>query len=584
VSDLGTRSGDGVDGGLGDGLEWVVDELPLEAAKGLFVTLAKAFRAFQLYDENNPVRRRFLESLRGELQELWTEVDGLVVTVDEDHFYLRGQQGYRSEARSDSLAFLFFKDGIREITFLPGIEGEEIERFLSVLQRARKLVPEGDDLLTVLWEEDLRFFRYQYVDLLAEGVSLPEPGEGNTQGELQAVLEAEDAADADAAEGEAEEGAAEAPPQTVSQDDFNPTLYALDQREMETLRTELQKELRRDTRADVLSALFDRLEEPHDRDRQSEILRTLATLLPNFLSRGALVAATRVLEELRTLESRQDVFDERRREQSMRILDEVSAPEAIGELIKALYDGTIRATPSQLGGFLAYLRGGALAPLLRASESVEHKELRAVLREAVKGIAHRNRTAVLRLLDEKDPVVAAGAARLAGAMQLNEAGSALAGLLRHQEPAVRLAAVEAAVSLKASTVAGSLEYAMQDPDRDVRVAAARALGTLRYRPAAKGLASIIGSKPIRNADISEKVAVFEAYGLIAGEEGVQVLDGLLNGKSFLGKREPTEIRAAAALGLGCVGSGAARSALERAAQDDDPVVRSNVNRALRREA
>ena len=38
----------------------------------------------------------------------------------------------------------------------------------------------------------------------------------------------------------------------------------------------------------------------------------------------------------------------------------------------------------------------------------------------------------------------------------------------------------------------------------------------------------------------------------------------------------------AALGLGRIGSAEARAALERATQDDDPVVRSNVNRALRR--
>src|SRR5690606_33027606 len=208
-----------------------------------------------------------------------------------------------------------------------------------------------------------------------------------------------------------------------------------------------------------------------DRERQSDILRALATLLPNFLSRGALVAATSVLQEVRAMAARPGVFDDRRRTEAVALLDQVSAPETIDELIRALYDGTIRATPSQLGGFLSYLHGRALAPLLRASERVEHKELRAVLRQAVGGIAQANRREVLRLLGEKDPVVASGAARLAGAMQLAEAGTVLAELLRHEDATVRLAAIEAAVSLKASTVAGALEHAMEDPDREVRIAA-----------------------------------------------------------------------------------------------------------------
>jgi len=570
--------------GAPDDLTWG-DELPIAEVRQLFVTLGKAFRAYQLYDENNPVRRRFLEGLRSEFQRLWGEVDRIVVSVDEDHLYLGGQPVYSSESRADSLAFLFFKDGIREITFAPGIESDELERFLGVLQHARKLVPEGDDLLTVLWEEDLRYFTYQYVDLLAEGVGLPEAGAGNTQAELQAVLVAEDAEEEEGEESatSSESGEEADAPQTVKQDDFNPTLYALDPREMEALRVEVRKELARDTRGDVLSALFDRLEEPTNRQRQSEILQVLATLLPNFLSRGAIVPATRVLEELRTLERQDGMFDERGHAESRRLLDAVSARETIDELIKALYDGTIRATPTQLGGFLTYLRGGALAPLLHASESVDHKELRSVLRAAVQGIANRNRSAVIALLDESDPVVAAGAARLVGDLQITEAGPALAQLLAHEDPSVRLAAVEAAISLKASTVAGSLQHALDDPDRDVRVAAARALGSLRYGPAARALGDIASGKAIRTADVGEKVAVFEAYGIVAADGGVRLLEDLLNGKSFLGKREPGEVRAAAALGLGRIGTPAARKALEKAMDDDDPVVRSNVGRALRRE-
>ncbi|MEX2049071.1 MAG: HEAT repeat domain-containing protein, partial [Gemmatimonadota bacterium] len=373
-------------------------------------------------------------------------------------------------------------------------------------------------------------------------------------------------------------------PQTVKQDDFNPTLYALDRREMDAVAAELKKELARDTRADVLNALFDRLEEPQNRARQSEILRILSTLLPNFLSRGGLVAATGVLQELRRLESTPGVFDEQRIAESRAILDRVSAPEAIQELIQALFDGTIRASATQLSGFLQFLRGGALSPLLRASETVEHKELQAVLRKAVQWIANRNRAAVVKLLDEDDPVLAAGAARLAGDMQIAEAGPALTHLLAHADKSVRLAAVEAAVTLKASTVAGALLKTLDDPEREIRIAAAKALGALQYRPAARALGAIVRGRAIRGADISEKVAVFEAFGIVAEADGLEVLDGLLNGKGFLGKREPTDIRAAAALALGRIAGPEARAALERATQDDDAVVRSNVNRALRNEA
>lgn len=564
------------------GLEWEESTLPVSEVQSLFVTLGKAFRAFQLYDENNPVRQRFVETLREEFTRLWDGVDKLVVTMDEDHIYLEKNEVYSAESRNDSLAFLFFKDGVREITFLPGIEQSELELFLGVLQKARKLVPEGDDLLTVLWEAELTYFQYQYVDLLAEGLELPDGGPGNSGQELQAALSAEDEEIA-AQEEESGEAAAGDQPQTVSQDDFNPTLYVLDPREMETLRTELQKELKRDTRADVLKALFDRLEDSDNRERQSEILGILETLLPNFLSRGGLVAASNVLRELRRLGGVEGMFDEQRREEAARILRAVSEKDTVEELIQALYHGTIRASPQQLGGFLSFLLGDALAPLLRESETVQHKELQAVLRRSVQGIANQHRGALVGLLSEDDPLVVAAAAKLAGEMGVTEVAPKLEGLLKHSEASVRIAAIEAAIALKASVAASALEVALDDAERDVRVAAARALGGLRYAPASDTLAKVIKGRRIRQADITEKVAVFEAYGMTAGGGGVGLLDGLLNKKGLLGKRESTEIRAAAALGLGQIADPGARAALERAAQDEDPVVRSNVNRALRQE-
>ena len=568
--------------GAEGGLDWEESDLPVAEVQSLFVTLGKAFRAFQLYDENNPVRQRFVETLREEFARLWGEIDKLVVTMDEDRIYLGESKVYSSESRNDSLAFLFFKDGVREITFLPGVEQDELEAFLGVLQKARKLVPEGDDLLTVLWEAELSFFEYQYVDLLAEGVELPGAGPGNSGQELQAALAAEDEEIAAQDEG-GSEAAEPDQPQTVKQDDFNPTLYVLDPREMETLRSELQKELTRDTRADVLKALFDRLEDPARRERQSEILGILETLLPNFLSRGGLVAAANVLRELRRLGGIEGMFDDQRREEAARILRAVSSAEAVEELIQALYHGTIRASPAQLGGFLSFLLGDALAPLLRESETVQHKELQAVLRRSVQGIANQHRTALVALLQGDDPLVVAAAAKLAGEMGVAEAATGLADLLRHPEASVRIAAIDAAIALKASVAASALEVALDDSERDVRVAAARALGVLRYAPAANTLADVIKGRRIRQADISEKVAVFEAYGMTAGPGGISLLDGLLNKKGLLGKRESTEMRAAAALGLGHIADPQARAALERAAQDEDPVVRSNVNRALRQE-
>jgi HEAT repeat protein len=250
--------------------------------------------------------------------------------------------------------------------------------------------------------------------------------------------------------------------------------------------------------------------------------------------------------------------------------------------VRAIEDGSLAPDPGELGAFLKHLRGGALGPLVRATELMERRELQPVIRESVRGIASRNLQHLAGLLAHADPVVVAGAARLSAALKLTAITGALSTLFRHPEPDVRLAAIEAAVELRATTVSSGLEVALDDPERDVRVAAARALGSLRYRPATAKLREVLDSKELREADLSERIAFFEAFGLVGQEESVDYLDRILNGRGLFRRRHSPELRACAALGLGKVETPGAHRALEAAAQEEEPVVRSAVNRALRR--
>ena len=135
-------------------------DLPIAQVRALFVVLGKALRAFQLYDENNPVRKRFVTNLREAFEQLWEEVEGLNLSIEDHRILLVGEEIYENSSRSDSLSFLLYKDGIRDITFLPGVEGGELDKILGVLQRAKGLKSaEADDLLTMLWEQDLEYFK-----------------------------------------------------------------------------------------------------------------------------------------------------------------------------------------------------------------------------------------------------------------------------------------------------------------------------------------------------------------------------------------------------------------------------------------
>ncbi|TVP57316.1 MAG: HEAT repeat domain-containing protein [Gemmatimonadales bacterium] len=559
----------------GSSLEWEdPDLLPVEDIREFFNTLAKALRAYQLYDRNNPVYHRFLSNLTEAFEGIWEDRDELILSVDEDRITWFGEEVYRNSNRSDSLAFLLFRDGVRDIKFRRGLETEELEPFLEVLHRARHAQGDADDLVTLLWDRDFRHFEYEVVDLLAEGIPLPEitPTEDN---DFRGILDSEGVFGE-----EDEDAAADAPPPSVKTQDFNPTLYALDPAERQLLAEMIRDEHDRPLRRDVLYALFDRLEEAGRPDRQAEIAEILRSLLPSFLSRGRIPSAALILDELGKLQER-DLLSPDAQEVVRALLDDLAQPEVVSELVKALEDGTISTDPKELSLLLRHLRPTALAYLLAAVETTPHPTIRRVLQDAIQVIAAGAPERVMRLLGHEDDRVVSGAVRLVGMLGLPQGSAALARLLDEGPPRVQRAVVEVAGDIPSSALAGALERALDHVDRDLRIGAARALGRARYAPAAEVLQAILSSRDFREADISEKVAFFESYARLAGERGITFLDRRLNGKGLLGFKEPPEIRAAAAQGLGVVGTDAAFDALGRARDAQDPVVRSAVNRAYR---
>jgi HEAT repeat protein len=88
-------------------------------------------------------------------------------------------------------------------------------------------------------------------------------------------------------------------------------------------------------------------------------------------------------------------------------------------------------------------------------------------------------------------------------------------------------------------------------------------------------------KGLKEADLTEKMAFFEAYAAIAGTNALKPLSALLLERGLLRMKESPETRACAAMALGRLKTAEAREVLQRAAEDKELVVRNAVNRALR---
>ena len=90
--------------------------------------LDKAVRAHQLYLHNNPTYLKSVENLRAAFAPVWAQTDSLSLSVTDLNFVWFGVPVHeQNERASDSLPWTFYKDGLREVTLVPGFEGAELE-------------------------------------------------------------------------------------------------------------------------------------------------------------------------------------------------------------------------------------------------------------------------------------------------------------------------------------------------------------------------------------------------------------------------------------------------------------------------
>ena len=538
-----------------------VDESRVEEVLRAF---AAALRGHRLYESGSPMRERFVETFRQKLAALWGDLPELSLAIEEDRILWEGESIFPTGGASSDLPFLFYKDGVRSVSLRPGFEESEFEVLLRLLARATRLREDEDDLLTLLWQEDLAYLSYETVEVLPEGA-----GALSGSGELPESVDPSRVRSA----------AAESAEITVAA--FEDSLYFLDESELRRLREEIRREGERDLWGDVLNGILDRLEDG-DEERQTRIVGIVAELLPSTLGMARFDRTAMLLRELVGLAARPGVLAPAAIREVQALFSALGSAETIDQFAAILEESPARLADPAVQRLFEYLPAGAMGPLIRAAERLERPEVRRSFEANVQRLAEGNRDDVLRLLESDDAAVLVGALRWVGRLELVAALPRLAVLLEYREAKVRAAAAGTLAALRAGSAAQGLIPLLGDVDRGVRIAAVRALDDLSYVPARDALEAALDSRRLRETDRSEKIAFFEAYGRLAGPDGVPTLDRILKSRGgWFGRGEPAEIRACAALGLARIRHPAARAALDRASADDDPVVRAAVTRALR---
>jgi HEAT repeat protein len=227
------------------------------------------------------------------------------------------------------------------------------------------------------------------------------------------------------------------------------------------------------------------------------------------------------------------------------------------------------------------LRPIALGPVFSWLRRIHNPNVKWLLEAAAERLASLNTSELVRLILASEREVALEAMRRSGALKTPAAVPSLAKVLAGADVELRQVAVTALTEIASASALQALERGVEDADREVRISTVRAFTSRGYRLGLPRVEAVVKGRSIREADLTEKMAFFEAFGTLSGESGVEYLDSVLNGKGFLGRREDSEIRACAAIALGRITNPRATEVLRRASSEKDVVVRNAVNRALR---
>jgi len=532
--------------------------------------LSKGIRATQLYLPNNPVYQRAVDNIRAAFRQIWQATDDLVFDIGETELRWEDNVVYSQDQRNESIAWTLFKDGVRSLSFRPGVEETEIVRFLGVLQQARNLQADApDDLLTLLWAQDFQFVAYTFRELATENAVPIEKGETIPSApptQIQHRVQEE------------------APPKReglVSIDDFDTTLYFLEDGEVEYLKKDVDREYSQDLRRNVLSMLFDLLELQTYGTVRAELISIVENFIPYLLGAGDFRSVAYILRETRAILQRAREIIPEHRKTLEGLPSRLSQRDALSQLLQSLDEAAMHPTEEDLAELFQELSSEALPTLMGWIGKLHNERVKDLVQAAAARLAQANAGEVLKALGSEDSATQLEMVRLAGRLKLPGAPDGMEPLLASGDRALKLAVVEALTAIASPSALRLLERAIDDSDRDVRIAAVRFLASRGYRNAAARVETIVSGSKLRNADLTEKMAFFEAYGALVGAKGIPALDKLLVAKGLLGKREDPETRACAAMALGKIRTPEARAVLERAAQDKEPLVRNAVTRALR---
>ena len=565
-----------------------IDAVELESVKRLVQLLNNTLKSLLLYPANNPLPKEFKRKLYLGLTEFLDEHDELKLDIDAARLVYEGSVVYEEGAKEEGLVRLLHQDGVRELAFVKGLEANEVDDFLEVMEQGLKSGDLEEDLVTMLWEKDLNNIKYLVVDDLLD-VEVPSAEDVPDDWDFDKLFRSEVAFSNQ--EGE-----------TLGED-IEDQLSRLQQRHTRELLQKLkefspdevesiQQLLDMENQARSLDEFLDVLTEvllaegdPYEFNRTME---AMAKVLDALVTVTDFSSAANIIRRLKSLEKaggpspqEPDSPDQGKAGIIERMIDQAGAEERISRISQILNEKE-GLNLNLVQRYLLSLNCNSVGPIIHSLRDLKEFQVRRMVCEVLAAKAKGNPELLREGISDRLWYVVRNVVSVIGSIGSEEGVRLLRQAARHRDLRVRKEVVTSLLKIPGPQAGELLVGFLRDEDKRVRVLASRGLARRREERAMPVLSEILRDDDFRESSPDEKKSMLESFAVIAQEEAIPFLVRLITKRSLLKRDKSNETRVFAIGALGLIRTPAADESLRQLSEKRSKVIRQACETALRR--
>jgi HEAT repeat protein len=552
-------------------------------ARDLTSAFIKAIKAFRFYPPDNPTLKGFRDQLLKKFQFFLNKYKTFVLQVGEYDLSFKNRILYENKDVKTSLAFSLYKDGLREIRFMKGIEEWEVQGVIDILKHSETINSLEDDIVTLMWEKDFMHISYLATDEFLEETPVIIPDNVDQFRRNLVFKPLAHHVEVELAEEGSEEGidldeilskVIEEPLPFVS----DRSVYFLSADEVEGLRKEVESEVDPVFIFNITDTLFEILALEKETEPFQDAVKILIKVLDAFLTLGEFTKASELLKRVYIILKTYDLQDWQV-EGIGKIIIEAGEEIRVERIGKVLEREEVLL--EHVSAYLSLLQKNAIKPLIKLLGELKNSKVRRVFCDALSEIGKNHIELFTPFIEDRRWYLVRNIVYILGRIGKEQAFPYVQKAFNHEENRVRREAVQGLGLIGGPKAIGLLVRALTDNDVRIRCMAAINLGKVGKKTGLIPLLEVVQTKDFYKREPVEIKAFFNAIGMVGSNEAVPVLQQLLERKSWFGRGKSDEIHIGAANTLAVIGTPEARAILEEGKNSKDESIREACTQALK---